>query len=358
MRRDELRHLIRAACRVTDEQHVIVMGSQAILGSWKEIAAPDRVTMSNEADIAFFNDPEEMKADTVMGVLGLDSQFHETFGVYADGITADSRFSVRVGPNVSFRSSSRTLTSFSLAGVLTQQTCAYRRWLPVDRKTMSSSKRLSLRRWSIQIESRLLSAKRRCVKRCSQSRPVCLPHGEPDTGTSRVVSRSSAAAGMPYVISAPSARSTRHHRLSIHRAAVLVHVKDRADNYEVSARSIARLWSTRTYRRTPHCQRRSRPSLSHSAANRRTPVRSAVCWRESRCLRLYRSVRSLGHETLGRVTQARRPNVPPLRLLRCPGSAVRTGRGRSCRYRGVDASDRPESSIGEGWCASLSAPLP
>lgn len=90
MRRDELRHLIRAACRVTGEQHVIVMGSQAILGSWKEIAAPDRVTMSNEADIAFFADPDELKADTVMGVLGLDSHFHETFGVYADGITADS----------------------------------------------------------------------------------------------------------------------------------------------------------------------------------------------------------------------------------------------------------------------------
>lgn len=33
MRRDELRHLIRAACRVTGEQQVIVMGSQAILGS-------------------------------------------------------------------------------------------------------------------------------------------------------------------------------------------------------------------------------------------------------------------------------------------------------------------------------------
>ena len=90
MRRDELRHLIRAACRVTGELHVIVMGSQAILGSWKEIAAPDRVTVSNEADIAFFADPEELKADTIMGVLGLDSQFHQTFGVYADGITADS----------------------------------------------------------------------------------------------------------------------------------------------------------------------------------------------------------------------------------------------------------------------------
>ena len=46
------------------------MGSQAILGRWKEVAAPDRVTMSNEADIAFFVDPEEIKADTVMGVLG------------------------------------------------------------------------------------------------------------------------------------------------------------------------------------------------------------------------------------------------------------------------------------------------
>lgn len=90
MRREELKHLIRAACRVTGEQQVIVMGSQAILGSWKEIAAPDRVTVSNEADIAFFADAEELKADTIMGVLGLDSQFHQTFGVYADGITTDS----------------------------------------------------------------------------------------------------------------------------------------------------------------------------------------------------------------------------------------------------------------------------
>ena len=90
MTREELRHLIRAACKATEEQQVIVVGSQAILATWKEIAAPERVTMSNEADIAFFVDPEELKADTVMGVLGLDSQFHETFGIYADGVTIDS----------------------------------------------------------------------------------------------------------------------------------------------------------------------------------------------------------------------------------------------------------------------------
>ena len=90
MRRDELRHLVRAACRATGEHQVIVMGSQAILGSWKEIAAPERATMSNEADLAFFDDPDEFKADTVMGVLGMDSQFHQTYDIYADGIASDT----------------------------------------------------------------------------------------------------------------------------------------------------------------------------------------------------------------------------------------------------------------------------
>ena len=66
------------------------MGSQAILGSWKEIAAPERATMSNEADLAFFDDPDEFKADTVMGVLGMDSQFHQTYDIYADGIASDT----------------------------------------------------------------------------------------------------------------------------------------------------------------------------------------------------------------------------------------------------------------------------
>jgi hypothetical protein len=46
--------------------------------------------MSNEADIAFFTDPEQLKADAIMGVLGLDSQSLETFDVYADGVTIDS----------------------------------------------------------------------------------------------------------------------------------------------------------------------------------------------------------------------------------------------------------------------------
>ena len=90
MRRSQLAHLIRAACHATGEREVLVMGSQAALATWGEAAVPAQVTLSNEADIAFFHDPWELKADTVMGVLGQDSQFHQTYGVYADGIASDT----------------------------------------------------------------------------------------------------------------------------------------------------------------------------------------------------------------------------------------------------------------------------
>ena len=66
MRRSELAHLIRAACHATGEREVLVMGSQAALATWGEAAVPAQVTLSNEADIAFFHDPWELKADTVM----------------------------------------------------------------------------------------------------------------------------------------------------------------------------------------------------------------------------------------------------------------------------------------------------
>jgi hypothetical protein len=44
MRREELKHLIPCRGRVTGEQHVIVMGSQAILGRRKEIASAQCLT--------------------------------------------------------------------------------------------------------------------------------------------------------------------------------------------------------------------------------------------------------------------------------------------------------------------------
>lgn len=89
MKRQELRHVIRAACDLIGEDQVLGMGSQAILASWKESVVPDRLSMSGEADVAAFFDPEELKADEIMGVLGQDSRFHQTHGFYADGILAD-----------------------------------------------------------------------------------------------------------------------------------------------------------------------------------------------------------------------------------------------------------------------------
>lgn len=85
----ELRHVIRAACDAIGDDQVLVMGSQAILAAWKEAVVPERLSLSSEADIAAFFDPEELKADEIMGVLGQDSLFHQTHGFYADGLLSD-----------------------------------------------------------------------------------------------------------------------------------------------------------------------------------------------------------------------------------------------------------------------------
>jgi hypothetical protein len=51
MRRDQLEHAIRAACQIIDRPEVIVIGSQAILGTFREDELPVRATMSGEVDI-------------------------------------------------------------------------------------------------------------------------------------------------------------------------------------------------------------------------------------------------------------------------------------------------------------------
>jgi hypothetical protein len=51
MRRDQLEHAIRTACQIIDAREVIVVGSQAILGSVNESRLPPEATMSLEVDI-------------------------------------------------------------------------------------------------------------------------------------------------------------------------------------------------------------------------------------------------------------------------------------------------------------------
>jgi hypothetical protein len=51
MRRDQLEHAIRAACQITGQLEVIVVGSQAILGTYPEYELPSLATRSLEIDI-------------------------------------------------------------------------------------------------------------------------------------------------------------------------------------------------------------------------------------------------------------------------------------------------------------------
>lgn len=59
MRREQLEHAIRAACQIIERDEVIVIGSQAILGTFDEEQLPAEATMSLEVDILPISDDEE-----------------------------------------------------------------------------------------------------------------------------------------------------------------------------------------------------------------------------------------------------------------------------------------------------------
>ena len=87
MRRDELEHIVRAASRIAGTERVLVIGSQSVLGSFEETDLPSRVTMSREADIAFWDDVNNEKSDRVDGGIGEGSYFDSTFGYYGQGVS-------------------------------------------------------------------------------------------------------------------------------------------------------------------------------------------------------------------------------------------------------------------------------
>lgn len=86
MKRLELAHILRAACRIAGDRDVLVIGSQSILGAFDEDDLPAAATASIEADIAFLDDPGRGKADKIEGAIGEMSSFHSAHGVYAEGV--------------------------------------------------------------------------------------------------------------------------------------------------------------------------------------------------------------------------------------------------------------------------------
>jgi Nucleotidyltransferase of unknown function (DUF6036) len=82
MRRAELEHVIRAAAAVADDDEIVVIGSQAILGQFPD--APDSLLVSREADVYPRNHPE--RGDEIDGSLGDGSYFDSAYGYYAHAV--------------------------------------------------------------------------------------------------------------------------------------------------------------------------------------------------------------------------------------------------------------------------------
>ena len=82
MTRPQLEHIIRAAAGTAGVRDLVVIGSQAILGSYPD--APAELTRSIEADVFPREAPD--RSVVIDGAIGELSLFHETFGYYAHGV--------------------------------------------------------------------------------------------------------------------------------------------------------------------------------------------------------------------------------------------------------------------------------
>ena len=82
MRRPELEHIIRAAAAVSEDEELIVIGSQAVLGQFPD--PPEGLLVSREADVYPRNHPE--RGIEIDGSLGDGSYFDATYGYYAHAV--------------------------------------------------------------------------------------------------------------------------------------------------------------------------------------------------------------------------------------------------------------------------------
>lgn len=82
MRRSDVAHILRAARALTNEREFVVVGSQAAHAGIAEL--PDAMQQSGELDLYPLRRPE--LADVIEGAIGEGSQFHETFGYYAQAV--------------------------------------------------------------------------------------------------------------------------------------------------------------------------------------------------------------------------------------------------------------------------------
>lgn len=86
MTREQLEHLIGASAPIADDDEIVIVGSQSVLGQFS--SAPAELLVSDEADVYPKNRPE--RAELIDGSIGEGSMFHETFGYYAQGVAPET----------------------------------------------------------------------------------------------------------------------------------------------------------------------------------------------------------------------------------------------------------------------------
>jgi hypothetical protein len=123
MTREALEHIIRAAAMIVDDNDLLVIGSQSVLGEFPH--APAELRISREADVYPRTYPE--RADLIDSTIGEDSPFDRSFGYYAHG--------------VAWCSSAARIPASSEAGGSRCMTWQSPNTRPADRKTSTLSKR-------------------------------------------------------------------------------------------------------------------------------------------------------------------------------------------------------------------------
>src|SRR6185437_2909451 len=81
MKKQQVDHVLRAAGSITGERQFIIIGSQSLHGKHPDVA--DQILTSFEVDLIASKHVERTEW---LNVIGVDSQFHETFGYYADAV--------------------------------------------------------------------------------------------------------------------------------------------------------------------------------------------------------------------------------------------------------------------------------
>jgi hypothetical protein len=81
MKKRHVDHVLRAAGSITGEKQFVIVGSQALHGKFPDAA--DDIVLSAEVDLIAAKNTDRTEW---LNAIGQDSQFHETYGYYADPV--------------------------------------------------------------------------------------------------------------------------------------------------------------------------------------------------------------------------------------------------------------------------------